>query len=246
MLEIPAQGPGSVHGVVGGVQDQRFGGIGQLYLETLILQAAVQITQQQVDNAADVFPGQRLVEHDLVQPVEEFGPEGALQKLVHLGAGLGVDFPVRADAVQQVLAAQVGGEDDDGILEVHRPALAVGNASVVQHLQKHVEHVWVGLFHLVEQDDTIGAAAHRLGELAALFVAHVPRRGADEPGNRKLFHILAHVDAHQIFLTVKQGLGQRLGQFGLANPGGAQEQEGADGFFRVGDACPGAENSLAH
>ena len=89
-------------------------------------------------------------------------------------------------------------------------------------------------------------AAHRLGELAALFVAHVSRRGADEPGDRKLFHILAHVDAHQIFLTVKQRLGQRLGQFGLTNPGGTQEQEGADGLFRVGDACPGAENGLAH
>ena len=38
------------------------------------------------------------------------------------------------------------------------------------------------------------------------------------------------------------GLGQRLGQFGLTNPGGTQEQEGADGLFRVGDACPGAEN----
>ena len=82
----------------------------------------------------DVVPCQRLVEHNLVQPVEELGPEGTLEQLVHLGAGLGADLTVRADAVQQVLAAQVGGEDDDRVLEIHCPALTVRNTAVVQNL----------------------------------------------------------------------------------------------------------------
>ena len=41
----------------------------------------------------------------------------------------------------------------DGVLEVHGAALAVGEAAVVHHLQEHVEDVAVGLLDLVEQDD---------------------------------------------------------------------------------------------
>jgi hypothetical protein len=41
--------------------------------------------------------------------------------------------------------AQVAGHHDHGVLEVHRAALAVGQAAIVQHLQQHVEHVRVGL-----------------------------------------------------------------------------------------------------
>jgi hypothetical protein len=51
------------------------------------------------------------------------------------------DSTVRTYAVQDNVRAQVGGQNDDGVLEVHRPAVAVRNASVVQHLQKHVENV---------------------------------------------------------------------------------------------------------
>jgi hypothetical protein len=44
----------------------------------------------------------------------------------------------------------------DGVLEVDRAALAVGEAAVVEHLQQHVEHVGVGLLDLVEQHDAYG------------------------------------------------------------------------------------------
>ena len=83
----------------------------------------------------NVFPCQRLVEHDFVQPVQELRPEGAAQQLVYLGPGLAGHLAVRPDAVQQVLAAQVGGEDDHRVLEVHRPALTVRNPSIVQNLE---------------------------------------------------------------------------------------------------------------
>ena len=59
-------------------------------------------------------------------------------------------------------------------------------------------------------------AADGLGELAALLIAHVSGRRADEAGDGELLHILAHVDAHQVLLAVEQGLGQGLGQLGLA------------------------------
>ena len=46
-------------------------------------------------------------------------------------------------------------------------------------------------------------------------------------------------------LVVEQRLGQRLGQLGLADAGGAQEKERADGPFRVADAGPAAQDGVA-
>ena len=40
----------------------------------------------------DIVPGQRPVEHNLVQPVEEFGTEGALQELLGLPRALFYPF----------------------------------------------------------------------------------------------------------------------------------------------------------
>ena len=79
----------------------------------------------------------------------------------------------------------------------------------------------MGLFDLVKQNDGVGLAAHRLGELAALFIAHVSGRRSDQSGDGELLHILGHIDAHQIALVVKQVFGQSLGKLGLAHARGA-------------------------
>jgi hypothetical protein len=47
--------------------------------------------------------------------------------------------------------ADVAGHDDDGVLEVDRAALAVGQAAVVEQLEQHVEDVRVRLLDLVER-----------------------------------------------------------------------------------------------
>src|SRR3712207_8403143 len=47
---------------------------------------------------------------------------------------------------------------------------SVGQAPVVHHLQQDAEDVLVGLLDLVEQDDAVRPAAHRLRQLAALVV----------------------------------------------------------------------------
>ena len=114
--------------------------------------------------------------------------------------------------MRQDIAAQVRGQHDDGVLEVHRAALAVGQPPVVEHLQQHVEDVLVRLLHLVEQDHLIGPAAHRLGQHAALVVADIARRRADQARHGVLLHELAHVDAHHGPLVVEQELRERLGQ----------------------------------
>ncbi len=78
------------------------------------------------------------------------------------------------------LGAQVGGHDQHGVAEVDHAALAVGHAPVVQDLQQGVPDLGVGLLDLVEEDHPVGAAADGLGQLAALLVADVAGRGAEQ------------------------------------------------------------------
>ncbi|GIW09631.1 MAG: hypothetical protein KatS3mg061_0688 [Dehalococcoidia bacterium] len=75
-----------------------------------------------------------------------------------------------------------------------RPLASV-RAALVQDLEQDVEDLRVGLLDLVEQDDAVGLAPHRLGELAALVVAHVAGRRAHQPRNGVALHELGHVDA---------------------------------------------------
>jgi len=123
-----------------------------------------------------------LVEHDrLVDAVQELGPEVLLERLVDLLAHLLVGDRLvglgEADGgLPQIGGAEVRRHDDDGVLEVDRATLRVGQPAVLQDLQQRVEDVGVGLLDLVEQHDGERLAAHGLGELAALLVAHVAGR----------------------------------------------------------------------
>ena len=83
----------------------------------------------------------------------------------------------------------------------------------------------VRLLDFVQQDDRERAAAHRLGQLAALLEADVARRSAHQPGNRVLLGVFRHVEAHQGALVIEEFGGERAGQLGLADAGGTGEQE---------------------
>ena len=75
---------------------------------------------------------------------------------------------------------QVRRHDDDRIPEIHRIAQAVGQLAVFKDLKQDIEDVRMRLLNFVEQDHRIGSAAHALGHLAALFIAHVAWRRADQ------------------------------------------------------------------
>ena len=160
---------------------------------------------------------------DLVQPVQELGPEMAADDLHHLRLGL-LDRLVFAE-LRQILGAKVRGQDDDGVGEVDGSALSIGEAPVVEHLEKHVEDVAVRLLDLVEKDDLIGPPADGFGKNAAFLVADIAWRSADQPRDRVLFHELAHVDADHRGGIVEQEFGERLGELGLADAGRPEEQE---------------------
>ena len=174
----------------------------------------------EVDDLAQLLAAERVELDDVVEAVDELRLEVGL----HAGAA----------------ARDVGGHDQHRVLEVHGAALAVGEAAVVDHLQQDVEDVVVGLLDLVEQDDGVRAPAHGLGELAALLVADVAGRRADEPRDGVLLHVLGHVDADHRVLAVEHELGQRARQLGLADAGRAEEQERADRAVGVAEARRGS------
>ena len=122
--------------------------------------------------------------------------------------------------------------------------LGVGDAAVVEDLEQDVEDVVVRLLDLVEEEDGVGLAPHRLGELPALFVADVAGRGADQPRHVVPLHVLAHVDADEVVLAVEERRGQGLGELGLADAGRPEEDERADRPPRVLDAGAGADDGV--
>ena len=90
-----------------------------------------------------------------------------------------------------------------------------------------------------------------LGELAALIIAHVSWRCANESLDRELLHVLRHINADQRALVVKQQLCQRLCQLGLTHAGWTQEEEAAQRLVwickasaRTTDCCSNCGNSV--
>ena len=142
------------------------------------------------------------------------------------------------------LAAHVRGHDDDGVLEVARAALVVGQTAVLEHLQQDVEHVGMRLLNLVEQHDAVGFAAHSLGQLPALVVAHIPWRRSDKSTHTVALLILTHVDTHHHVLVVEEHLGEGFRQLRLADTRGAQEDEAANRALAVTEARTAAANGI--
>ena len=160
------------------------------------------------------------------------------------GCGGFGDVALRGDAVQKVFRSNIGGHDQNCVLEVHGAALRVGDTAVVQHLKENVEDIGMGLFNLVEEHHGVGLTAHSLGELAALLVAHVSRRSSDKSGYGEFLHVLGHVDPDHVVLVVEKPLCQGLGKFRLAYACGAEEEEGTYGFGRILDAGLGPDDGV--
>ena len=102
------------------------------------------------------------------------------------------------------------------------------------------------LFDLIKQNHAVGAAAHRLCQLAALLIADVSGRRTDQTRHGELLHVLRHINPHQILLVVKQRLGQCLCKLRLANACRAKEQERAKRPVRILNARAAAKNCVRH
>lgn len=73
------------------------------------------------------------------------------------------------------------------------PSAAVGKSALVENLQKHIEHVGMRFFYLVEQHYGIGLSAHLFGKLPRFVETDVSGRRSDKLACGVLFHIFAHI-----------------------------------------------------
>ena len=209
-------------------------------------QSAVQIRNQQIDNARDLGQQQGFEQHDIIDSVEKLGPEMPAQVRHHRIAGRGANLAGLGHALEQMRRSDVRRHNHHGILKIHHMALGIGQPTIVEQLEQHMEHIGMGFFHLVEQNRGIRLAAHGFGQLPALVIADIPRRRADQPRHRVLFHVLAHVDANHAVFAVEKRVGQGARQLGLANAGRPQKNERPDGTARILDPCACADHRIGH
>src|SRR4051794_20047315 len=251
-LDRAAQRPGAHRRVPPLVDQQVLGILGELELELTLGQGLPDAAQEQLDDRLDLVLLQLVEDDDVVDAVEELGPEhllelahdATLHVLVgHAGLVVG-DREAERGVPRDLAGPDVRGHDHDRVAEVHRAALRVGQAAVLQDLQEDVEDVRVRLLDLVEEEHAVRLAAHGLGELAALVVADVARRGADEARDGVLLHVLRHVDAHHRVLVAEQELGERAGQLRLADARRAEEDERAGRALGVLEARARAADRL--
>ena len=111
-LDESLEGTGAIDGIIALVHNVLPGGIGEGQLQLFVCQTLAQVGHQQIHNAGNLVLGQGLIEHDLIQTVEELGTELALEQLAHLLAGLRTDLTVFINTIQNDVGTQIGGKDD--------------------------------------------------------------------------------------------------------------------------------------
>ena len=102
------------------------------------------------------------------------------------------------------------------------------------------------LFHLVQKDDAVRLAAHRLGQNAALAVADIAGRRAHQQRDFVLLLELGHVDDGHVLLAAVKGVGQSQPGFGLADAAGADQKEDTDGTAGIGHAGARRDDGLGN
>src|SRR3546814_4964308 len=81
------------------------------------------------------------------------------------------------------------------------------------------------LLDLVQQQDAVRILVHRIGQQAALAIADIARRGADQAADRMAFHIFRHVEPLE---RNAEQMGELPRNLRLADAGGAGEEIVAD------------------
>src|SRR5690554_3124419 len=111
--------------------------------------------------------------------------------------------------------------------EVRLAAVVIRQPTVVHHLQQQVEYLGVGLFNLVEKQNTVWLFGDRFGEQSALVVSDIARRSANQPRHGVPLHVLRHIEPYQLDPHDSRQLTCYLG---LADPGWARKEEAAHGL----------------
>src|SRR6266542_705965 len=116
-----------VDGVESFAGDELGGGGCELELDLALGQASAQAAEVDIDDLLDLLEGERAEDDDLVDAVEELGPEVRLNGRHDPLSDL---FPAQA-GLGDPLAAEVARHDHDGVAEIDGAALGIGEAAVV-------------------------------------------------------------------------------------------------------------------
>ena len=85
-----------------------------------------------IDDRGHMIGAQTVEQYDLVQAVQKFGPEMRAHDLHDLRFDLFHILPVFQRG--EMLAPQIGCQDDECVGEIDGAALTIGQAAIIQHL----------------------------------------------------------------------------------------------------------------
>ena len=92
--------------------------------------------------------------------------------------------------------------------------------SVIHHLKQNIVNIGMGFFDLIQKKHRMGILPDRFRQKAALFIAHITGRSADELRHRMLFLILTHIKPEK---RDSQLLRQGFGNLRLSHAGGTHK-----------------------
>ena len=78
-----------------------------------------------------------------------------------------------------------------------------------------------------------GLSTDFFGQLTSFFVPNVTWRGTNQSADGKLLHVFAHIHSNEGVLAIKQVAGQGPGKFCFTYACWAEENKGANRFFRI-------------
>ena len=180
------------------------GGLVNHQFYVLLVEGLEQILDMDVEDTVNHLFSNRREGYYFGESGKELGPELTLhhfKQLVVCGY-----FPL-AKGLENVFAANVGGEDDERVGEVADTAKTVMQLAFVQDLQEEVEHRAMGFLNLVEKHHRRGVLSDLVYEQAALYVADIAGRRSVEQGHGVLFLVLRHVETQHGGFVVEEELG---------------------------------------
>ena len=168
-------------------------------------------------------------------------------QIVHdLSLCLRLNITVLIDTVKQILGTDIGGQDNDRILEIHGLAHGICNTPVIEDLKQNIEYIWMCLLDLIKQNDTIRFSADCLCQLTALIVSDISWRRSDQTGYGVFLHVFTHIDPDHVVLIIKQTCRKCLCKLCLADTGRSEEQEGTDRLCRILDPGLGTDDRVCN
>src|SRR6185437_16659456 len=140
----------SVGTIVAGQKQLTLPRLGHLDGNAAVGQHTIQVRDAQGQNVFQLLFAERAEDDNVVNAVEKLRTK-TLPHHLHdlLARSIEAGFILQRFSVQE-LRAQIGGHDEHRVFEVDGAAARIGEAAIVEHLQQHVEDVWMRLFNFVK------------------------------------------------------------------------------------------------